>query len=307
MTDRIEISVIVPTYNAKHALDACVQSLVVQQPSNFEVIVVDDASADGTAAMVRRRYPQVRLVVNERNIGYGKSCNRGLQHARGAAVLLLNNDTVLEGGALARLHTTLLGLPAADAAGCLLLNTDRSVQANTAKAFPTWRTPLFGYRSPVSRWFPNNRFTRAELLTWKAGSGSVFRADFVSSAALMMRTAELRALEGLDASFFHFIDADLCRRIKSRGGAVYCDPGARAVHAEHAGGSMVTRRRRFRTILDFHRGAYRYFVKHSAHAKRHPVRYFVVGALSVRCAASSGIQVVRELLPSTVRHRPRSS
>jgi N-acetylglucosaminyl-diphospho-decaprenol L-rhamnosyltransferase len=303
MTDSIDTSVVVPTYNARHAVDACVQSVLAQRPSNFEVIVVDDASADGTAAMVRQRFPQVRLVVNERNLGYGRSCNLALQQARGSSVLLLNNDTVLEDGALARLHATLLLLPRTDAVGCLLLNTDRSVQANTAKAFPTWRTPLFGYRSAVSRWFPNNRVTRTELLTWRAEAGAVFQADFVSSAALMMQTSELRALGGLDANFFHFIDADLCRRIKNRGGAVYCDPAARAVHTEHAGGSMITRRRRFRTILDFHVGAYRYFIKHSACSRRHPFHYFVIGALSLRWAASSGIQIVRELLSSTPRGR----
>lgn len=296
MTDPVEISVVVPTYNARAALAACIESVLAQQPRNFELIVIDDASADGTAAMVRDRFPDVRLIVNDVNQGYGRSCNLGLRLARGAAVLLLNNDTVVEPGALARLFTTLQTLPEKDAVGCLLLNTDGSVQVNSAKAFPTWRTPLFGYRSPVSRWFPKNAVTRAELLTWKAEAGHVFRADFVSSAAVMLRTASLRALGGLDPSFFHFIDADLCRRIKNAGGTSHCDPAARAMHVEHGGGSMVTPRRRFRTILDFHLGAYRYFAKHSGYSPRHPLRYVVIGALSLRWAASSGVQAARELV-----------
>jgi hypothetical protein len=298
MTDLVDVTVIVPTYNARGALAACIESVLAQEPKRFELIVIDDASADGTAAMVRERFPDVRLTVNEANQGYGRSCNLGLRQARGAAVLLLNNDTVLEPGVLARLFATLQTRGETDAVGCLLLNTDGSVQVNSAKAFPSWRTPLFGYRSPVSRWFPHNRITRAELLAWKAAEGDVFQADFVSSAAVMMRTAALRVLGGLDPDFFHFIDADLCRRIKNAGGTCYCDPAARAMHVEHGGGSMVNRRRRFRTILDFHLGAYRYFAKHSGYSPHHPLRYVVIGALSLRWAASSSLQAARELVSS---------
>jgi GT2 family glycosyltransferase len=307
MTEAADITVIVPTFNARRAVEDCVRSVLAQSGVRLDVIVIDDASADGTAAMIRERFPSVRLIANPHNLGYGRACNLGLASARGRAVLLLNNDTVLDDGALRHLLESLLALPQADAVGCLLLNTDGSVQTNTAKAFPTWRTPLFGYRSPLSRWFPRNRFSRRELLTWKADEGRVFEADFVSSAALLMRTDALRALGGLDPAFFHFIDADLCRRIRDAGGRVHCDSRARAMHLEHGGGSMVTPRRRFRTILDFHLGAYRYFAKHSAHSRNPVVRGGVIAALAARWAASSGLQAARELGSALTGARRASS
>lgn len=291
-----DVSVIIANYNACERLRACLESVARESDScRLEVIVVDDASTDGSAEMVRAEWPDAVLIVNRRNHGYGASCNLAVERAQGRFVYLLNNDVEVERESIASLLGFMRTHDDVAAVGSLLLNPDRTVQANAAKSLPSWRSVVFGYRSVVSRWFPDNRWTKAELVSWRAHLGEPFAAEFVSSAAMMLRTRLLRELGGLDAEFFHFIDADLCRRIRKANGRIYCLPSSRAVHHEHGGGSMIDPARRFRTVVDFHRGAYRYYRKHSGRPPWHPMHWFVAIGIAVRCGLLMSLQTVKEI------------
>jgi GT2 family glycosyltransferase len=112
-----EVSVVVPTWNTRALLRACLDSLDRQRPDvRLEVIVVDNASDDGTAEMVATDHPWVTLVANTENRGYSGGANAGLAHARGAIVVVLNSDTIVHDGALARLHAALQARPDVGAA-----------------------------------------------------------------------------------------------------------------------------------------------------------------------------------------------
>src|SRR3954452_19438484 len=160
----IGISIIIATYNACRLLADCLTSIAENPPGEpYEVIVIDDASADGTSAMVRDRFPDVLLLLNEVNRHYAFSNNRAFDHAKGEFLLLLNNDTIVLPRALDRMAAFLRAHPDAGAVGCKLLNEDGSIQWSV-KSLPNPGAALFGTRSILTQLFPDNPFSRHHLL-----------------------------------------------------------------------------------------------------------------------------------------------
>jgi GT2 family glycosyltransferase len=295
------LSIIIANYNARDLLVGCLESIYRHPPTTpFEVLVVDDASSDGSAEAVSARFPQVQLLRNARNVNYGASNNRALGLARGRYVYLLNNDTVVLAHALDAMIAFLDECPAAGAVGSKLLNGDGTIQASV-KSLPSAASAVFGARSIVARLFPNNPFTRKELLHLGRDLTRPFTAGLVSGASVMIRREVIRQVGELDERFFYHIDADYCRRIWDAGWKVYYLPSASVVHLGHRGGSMVSIRRRVRSIVEFHRGSYIYFRKHDARSAWHPVHVLAVGGLSARFVASLLLQLAKELRAAVSR------
>ena len=291
----VEISIAIATLNARHALERNLAAIVAA-PSrrSVEVIVVDDGSVDGTAAMVADKFPQVQLLVNPRNIGYAYSCNRAIAVARGRYVQVLNNDVELLEGTLDALADFLEQHPDAGVAGSLLINEDGSLQ-QSAKALPTVQSALFGGRSWFTRLMPNNRYSRRELQHWRAEAGVPFTVGYVSGASMMAPRDVLDAIGPLDARLFYFNDADFCKRIWDINRSVYCVPAARSIHLNHQGGSRKGLKRRLWALLIFHRGAYLYARKHSGYPVWHPYQLLVALGLGARLVGAAGLQFGREL------------
>lgn len=299
------LSIVIANYNARDLLAGCLDSIYANPPSvSFEVIVVDDASRDHSAEMVREQFPQAQLLRNERNLNYGASTNRGVACARGRYLGLLNNDTVVLPGAFDAMLAFLEGCAAAGAVGSRLIHRDGTVQASV-KSLPSARSALFGARSVVSRLFPNNRFTRKELLHLAHDMTRPFTAGFVSSASVVIRREVAEQVGGLDERLFYQSDADYCRRIWDAGWEVYYLPSASVVHLEHQGGSMSSWKRRFTGIVEFHRGSYIYFRKHDLRARWHPMHFLAVGGLSARFVVSLLLQLGKELRALGRRARPQ--
>ena len=290
-----EISVIVANYNASPRLEMCLRALRRHESRRpFEVIVVDDGSVDGSAEMVRREFPELRLIANEKNLGYAASCNLAIRIAQGRFIHLLNNDVELQPGALDALADFLDRNPGAGTAGSLLLNDDGTVQIS-AKALPTLRSAFFGGRSWFSRWLPDNRFSRQELQHWRAEEGVPFTAGYVSGASLMVPRSVLDAIGELDERLFYFNDADFCKRIWNTGHTVYSVPAARSMHLNHQGGSRRTFRRRLWALSAFHYGAYIYARKHYTRGAWTPAHVFVVLGLGGRFVVTGVMQLVKEV------------
>src|SRR5262249_4294616 len=133
------------------------------QRSSLEVILVDNASYDGSVELVRERFPQVRLVVNRENAGLTRANNQGMELASGRYIFLLNNDTIILPDSVDALVRYLDAHPQVGAVGGKVLNIDGSIQG-TVKAHPTPMAALFGRHSPLTRLFPNNRFSRRYLM-----------------------------------------------------------------------------------------------------------------------------------------------
>jgi GT2 family glycosyltransferase len=302
----IVVSIIIATYNACRLLGDCLSSIAENPPGEpYEVIVVDDASADGTSDMVRARFPEVRLLRNDTNRHYAFSNNRALDCARGEYLLLLNNDTIVLPHALDRMVAFLRANPEAGAVGCRLLNEDGSIQWSV-KSLPNPGSALFGARSIITRLFPGNRFSRRHLLHLNLGRDPTmpFTAGYVSSAAVMIPRHVIEKVGKLDRRLSYHVDADYCKRIADAGYKSYYLPTATIIHLDHKGGTMVSLRRRFRSLIEFHVGSYIYYRKHIQKSPWTPMHGVVVLGLLARFVLSATTQTAAELARLARSSRP---
>jgi hypothetical protein len=291
----IVLTIIISCYNTRDLLADCLRSIGQNPPSeSYEVILVDDASSDGTTEMVRSAFPEVRLLRNEVNRHYAHSNNWAFDHARGRYVLLLNNDTLVLPGALDAMIIFLREQPDAGAVGCKLLNEDGTIQWSV-KSLPNPSAAIFGARSVVAKWFPNNRFTQQHLLHIGRDMTQPFVAGLVSGAASMMPLAVVKEVGYLDVRFFYHVDADYCKRIADAGYKCYYLPTAAIVHLNHKGGTMTSLSTRFRSLMMFEVWSYRYYRKHIQTSWWSPMQAVVVLGLSFHFLILGSAQLFTEL------------
>ena len=298
MSDRTELSIILVTYNSHAFVGDCLRSVAATVRCRHEIVVADNASSDGTVDLLRRSFPEVTVIEMGENAGFARANNRALAASVGRHAVLLNGDTLLGEGALDALVAFLDENAGAGVASPQLLNTDLSDQ-RTARSFPTPAAALWGRRSPLTRWFPKNRWSTRYLIGADPVSQEPYEVDWVSGACLMAPRHVLEQVGGLDEGFFmHWEDADWCRRVKDAGFGVYCVPRARVIHAE--GGS----RRGWppAQVRHFHRGAYRYYAKHHLNGPRRLLRPLAAAALAGR----AGFVITRDVTAERLRRRHRS-
>ena len=296
----ITVSVIIATYNACQLLADCLESIYRNPPSEpYEIIVVDDASRDASSEMVRSRFPDVRLFVNEINSHYATSNNLAFEHARGRYLYLLNNDTIMLPRAIDGMVAFLREHPDAGAVGSKLLNEDGTIQWSV-KSLPNIGSALFGARSLISRIFPGNRFSQKHLLHPDRDLTEPFVAGYVSSASVMILGEVVKKVGGLDRRLSYHVDADYCKRISNAGYNNYYLPTATVIHLNHRGGTMVNWRRRFRSVAEFHRGSYIYYQKHIQQTAGAPMQLVVMVGLLARFFVSLAIQALAEVRQVTM-------
>jgi len=233
----VRISVVVVSYNTRDLLRACLQSI----ETHHETIVVDNASADGSANMVAAEFPHVVLIRSDRNLGFGAANNRGMDVARGQFVLLLNSDAEAKPGAIDRLADALV--EGVVAVGGKLLHPDGRLQESAAGPLTLWA--VFCEQLYLERWF--HAYWRSESLP---NGGEVAQ---VMGACLM-----LRPVERFDERFFLYCeDTELCHRLRKHGRILYV-PTAEFVHHLGASGSSA----RWRSVALYNRGKELYFAIH---------------------------------------------
>lgn len=253
-----DVSIIVTNYNTRDLLRACFASMEGRLGRPWlEVILVDNASADGSAEMTREEFPDVRVFVQERNEGFAHANNRGIRASRGRHVLILNSDTEIVDDALERMRDHMEAHPDIGALGARLLNTDGTVQLS-CRSFPSYRTVLFHRYSLMTRLFPRNRYS-AEYLMTDTNHDETMDVDWVSGACMMVRRETMDAVGLLDEGFFMYAeDVDWCYRMKQAGWRVCYLPQAEVRH--HIGRS--TRNVPYRMTYERHRSMWRFYRKH---------------------------------------------
>ncbi|MGQ9489554.1 MAG: glycosyltransferase family 2 protein [Anaerolineae bacterium] len=253
-------------------------------PLTTELIVVDNASADGSAAMVAAEFPGVRLMVNADNRGFTAANNQGLALARGRYVLFLNPDTEVVGDALAAMVAYMDAHPQVGALGPQLRYSDGSPQSSRRR-FPTLGTALFestplAWHWPAARNPWARRYRMADTL-----DGHTQPVDWVVGAALLVRRTVLDQVGGFDEGYFMYSEElDLCRRIKAAGWEIHYFPAAQVIHHEGKSSEQVVAARHIR----FHTSRVRYFRKYHGPLAAGFLRLALLGMFGVEWLLEAG-------------------
>jgi hypothetical protein len=253
----VDVSVVIVTYNSLRHIDACLHSLRQHVGGvTYEVIVVDNASADGTADHVRRDHPWASVIARASNGGLSRAVNEGVAASSGTFVMALNPDTRIEHDALAPLAAYLREHPETGVVAPKLLDDDGTLQLS-CRSFPGYTTALFGRYSLLTRFVPGNRYSRDYLLS-DFDHASTRDVDWVSGAAMMFPRAVFDQLGGWDAGFFMFNeDVDFCKRVREAGLRVVYLPEAVVYHE-----IGVSKRAPARIVVERHKSMWRYYRKH---------------------------------------------
>ncbi len=230
------LSVVVLSWNTRELTLACLGALARDAfPGGREVIVVDNASADGSAAAIRERFPEVRLAVNGENRLFAAACNQGARAARGEWLCLLNSDTEVASGALALLVDFLAAHPSHAMAAPQLRSPDGSIQ-HFSRRLPTLAEALFG-AGTLSRCWPGSSIRARQSM---ADFDHDHDADVEQpmGACMVLRRDEFLALGGFDELLaLYYNDVDLCHELRQRGRLIRFLASARVMH--HLGGSAA--------------------------------------------------------------------
>jgi len=253
------VSYIIIGFNSRKFLPACLGSIIADAPGDSEIILIDNASSDGTCEFVGREYPDIRLISNSTNIGHCKAVNQGFAEARGRYIILLDADTELQAGATPTMLKFLQDQPDIQLAAPRMLNPDGSVQ-ETARRLPSIINAFFGRQTLLTRIFPNNRFTRDYLARNNLTLSEPFETGWVSSACMVFSRDTLERVGKWDEGYLgYWVDCDWCKRIQDAGGSIYCVPEAKVWHYEQ---NKPGRKKSLHRIRLFAQGARRYYIKH---------------------------------------------
>jgi hypothetical protein len=253
------IDIILVNYNSTDCLLDCLES--IQGGLNAvpaALWIVDNNSSDGVGR-ITRRFPEVHLIRNRLNRGFGAAVNQALNRSTAPLIVLLNPDSRVLRGFFQTILPFMEANPRIAIAGPRILNGDGSVQGS-ARSFPTPLTALFGRTSLLSRLFPRNPITRANVLAADSDGIHPMEVDWVSGACMIVRRKATEAVGGFDERFFlYWEDADWCRRMRNGGWEIVYFPQAEVMH--HAG--VSSGKRALGSLFEFHKSAYLLFEKYN--------------------------------------------
>ncbi len=285
----IDLSIIIVSWNVQALLAACLDSIQANMGAlSIETLVVDSGSSDGTSAMLKARYPWVRLLPQNANVGYTVANNIGLAAAHGRLLMLLNPDTEIIGDALVQLVGHLDTHPDVAVIGPRTLNTDGSTQPSKRR-FPTLLTAIFEstWLQPFAPRGLLDRFYTADI-----SDTATAEVDWMQGSALMFRREAYAQVGGLDERYVMFSEeVDLCKRIKAAGWRIVYLGSARITHHGGKSTEQVTARKH----IHFQQSKLYYFQKH----------YGVLSAVFLRVflLLSYGQQLMMEWLKALVGHK----
>lgn len=293
----LKLSIILVNHNARQRTLDCIASIYDKTSAPNEIVLVDNASADGTALAVKQKYPAVKVIENGRNAGFARANNQGIEIARGEYVLLLNNDTVLRNEAIDRLMRFMENNPKAGILSLKILDKNGSLQRNCRSFYNNPLETMFARSSFLSQMLPGNPMTRrATLSDWDYNSAR--QVDWVSGACMMVRRAVLDQIGHLDQNYFmYWEDTDICKRARDAGWQVWFTPEAEIIHYTGAGGTKLSNPfHNIRMIYHKHRSAYYYFRKHYYKNPLHPLAILSFAGMTVLVLIKGANEILHHLI-----------
>ena len=235
----MNLSIIIVNYNTKQLLDDCLQSLAdaEQPPDGMEIIVVDNASSDGSQAMAAAKYPDVKLIASEENLGFAAGNNRGTAVAQGRHFLFLNSDTRVSREALIQPLAYLQAHPGVGAITVHLVYPTGQRDPDNHRGFPTpWASVC--YFSGLGRLFPKNPRFNQYFQAYRDFS-QTHPIEVIAGSFMMMPAALFHQLGGWDETYFFYgEDIDFCYRIHQAGHQIIYYPHVEVLHYKGASSGL---------------------------------------------------------------------
>ena len=279
-----DVSVIIVNWNTRVLVVECINSVLrTAGRLDLEIIVVDNASTDGSVAAVRRQFPSVTVIANSRNVGFACANNQGAVASHGRHLLLLNSDARLMPNALQSLVTTLEARPTVGLVGAQLRNADGSFQASHS-SFPGLRQE-FLILSSLGR-----RLYGQSYPSFGPGdSQGPVVADYVEGACMLVRREAYQTVGGLDEAYFMYAeDVELCYALKNCGWQVCYQPAALVVHL----GGASSQNRRTERESDLYCSRVRFFQRHYGTAAAYALTAQIVAFTAVKLLAHSFLRLI---------------
>jgi GT2 family glycosyltransferase len=274
------ISVVMVSYNVRSQVLDTIRALLRSRDVAIELIVVDNASIDDSAAVIEAEFPTATVIRNQENIGFGRACNQGLEKATSELVLLLNPDVVVDPHCVNVLARFVASRSEAGAAGPRLERPDGRADLAARRGFPTPSAAFFRFTG-LSRLFPKSaRFNRYNM--GYLSPNEVHEIDSGTGACLMVRRSAVEQVGAFDADYFMYgEDLDLSYRLKAKGWKIFYVPEARAVHIK----GVSSGQRTGAMLHEFHRAMWIFHTKHYARDLPAPVNGLIWAGIWTRWAA----------------------
>jgi GT2 family glycosyltransferase len=253
-----DLSIIIVNYNVKEFLLNLLDSLKKATNNlSHEIIIVDNASDDGSVEIIEEKYPSVKLIKNKKNVGFGTANNQGIKLSQGKYTLLINPDTIVKENIFTKLIQFIESKPDAGMVGCKVLNPDGSLQLSCRRGFPgPWTS--FTKVTGLSKLFPKSKLFAKYNLTYLNENGT-YRVDAISGAFMFTKKEILEKVGGFDTQFFMYgEDLDLCYRIQKEGLSVYYFHETEIIHYK----GESTRRSSLEETRVFYDAMYLFVKKH---------------------------------------------
>jgi len=235
----IDLSIVILSFNTRELLRECVASIKKTTPKDlsYEIIVVDNASSDGSAEMVSDTFKDVKLIANKENVGYTKGNNRGVKEASGRYILFLNADTIVYEDTLGAMVAFMDEHEKVGAATCLVELVNGKLDDSCHRGFPTpWRS--FSHFSGFSKIFPRSKLFTGYALGY-LDLNTTHEVDSCSGAFMIVRRVAGEEIGWWDEDFFWYgDDLDFCYRLKEKGWRVYFVPEVKILHYKGASGGI---------------------------------------------------------------------
>ena len=293
--------IVIVSYRCRELVRAALEALEEHKPyAPIQVCVVDNASHDGTAEMIRSDFPHVLVIDSGANVGFAVACNIGIRRGSGRYVLALNPDTRITPGALDKLLRFMDNHPEVGICGCRLINEKGVFEPAAKRAFPTV-TGALGYFLGIAR----RKRAPKRLAQYTAPDVEGGPVDAVCGACMLMRRSALEEVGLFDEGYWMYQeDLDLCYRFHEAGWITWYEP---SVTVMHFWGGSSGRSRSPRLNYAFHYGMYRFYRKHYARNRSPAVNLVVYLGILAKLVLSIGRSSVRRAAVRLRRHANHSS
>lgn len=289
--DNVDLTISLVNHNMRNWLRGCLNSVYQSTTGvRFEVIVVDNDSSDDSIKMLKKEFPQVKLIESRKNLGFARANNQAIKQSRGKYILLLNPDTLFQNNLLHKMITFMEDHCEAGALGCKILNPDKTIQPSNDN-FPNLFTELFRVIQ-LKRLIPAARMRAKIGQRWGKMLGSTLggylrlywdteqtrEVDWITGAFFLIRRKAIEEIGLLDEKFFmYYEDADLCYRLRERGWKIFYFPFFEIIHYGESSGEFNPH-----TFIERHKSMQYFFNKHRGKKAVFMLRLIICSGLSLR-------------------------